>query len=88
MVRISRDAVDVLIPHKVFISLILSQLKNEDAIILAISLQILTHMLKQLAASRRKPNDLDIDINLIIELFENFYQAGDKQIVAMECYFK
>ena len=84
MVRISRDAVDVLIPHKVFISLILSQLKNEDAIILAISLQILTHMLKQLAASRRKPNDLDIDINLIIELFENFYQAGDKQIVAME----
>ena len=84
MVRISKDAVDVLMPHKVFMALLLSQLKNDDPIITSMCLQILTHMLKQLAASKRKINDIDIDVNFILDLFDNYYQGGDKQIVSME----
>ncbi|OMJ73953.1 hypothetical protein SteCoe_27264 [Stentor coeruleus] len=84
MVRVSRDAVDILLPYKPFTTLILSQLRHEDPVIVAMSLQILTHMLKQLAASRRKPNELDIDVGYVIEMYENNSQAGDKQIIAME----
>jgi fused len=84
MVRISRDAIDIIMPHKGFVSLILSQLRSDDTIIVSVSLQILTHMLKQLAASRRKTSDIDIDVNFILEIFESFYQTGDKQLASME----
>lgn len=84
MVRVSRDAVDVITPNKPMISMILSQLHADDPIVISISLQILTHMLKQLAASRRKTTEIDIEVNVVLELFDTYSQYGDRQIVAIE----
>ena len=84
MVRVSREAVDAIIQHKAFISMLVSQLRSDDPVALSITLQILTYMLKQLAASRRKNNELEIDVNLVLELFDSYFQTGDRQIVAME----
>jgi fused len=84
MVRTSREAVDVLLPNRAFLSLLLSQLRSEDAIIVASVIQILTHVHKQLAASRRKASELEIDASLVLELFSNNSFTGDRQLVAMQ----
>ena len=84
MVRVARDALDVILGYKSFIPLITSQLRADDIAIIGISLQILTHLLKQMAASRRKINELDIDVSIVIELFDQYNMVPDKQIIAME----
>jgi fused-like protein len=84
MIRVSRDALDVLTSYRGFISIVTSQLRHEDVTIVGISLQILTHLLKQMAALRRKVTDLDIDVTLVMDLFESFYAPCDRQVIAME----
>ena len=84
MIRIARESLDVLTSYRGFVSIIMSQIRLDDVPIVGLSVQILTHLLKQMAALRRKVSDLDIDPAVVIELFENFYSTPDKQVLAME----
>ena len=84
MIRVARDALDVLTSYRGFVSIIMSQVRQDDVAVVGLSLQILTHLLKQMAALRRKVSDLDIDPSVVLELFENFYLTPDKQVLAME----
>ena len=82
MVRVVRDAMDQVLPHKAAMGLLLSLVRSEDNVICSLSLQILTHLLKQLSASRRKI-ELDIDSDSILEKFERNYSHNEGQLLGM-----
>lgn len=84
MVRIAKEAMDVILPERSMLSLLLSLVKSDDLILCAMSMQILTHLLKQLAAAKRRPeNDLEIDVGYVTELFREQSSIAESQILAM-----
>ena len=84
MVRIAKDAVDTIMPERSMLGVLLSLVKSDDLILCAMSMQILTHLMKQLAATKRRPeNDLDIDVGYVVELFREQSTIGESQVLAM-----
>jgi fused-like protein len=86
MARVNRDAIDVFLPHSNAMQLLLGLVKSDDVILCSMSLQILTHLLKQLAASRRRTSDawdVTIDVPYVVGLFEQHANSSDAQLVAM-----
>jgi hypothetical protein len=61
MARISRDAIEVILPHRQMTELLQNQIKSDDIILSAMAMQVVTHLLKQLAANRRKIEYIEID---------------------------
>lgn len=86
MTRVNRDAIEVFLPHQGAMPLLLGLVKSDDVILCSMSLQILTHLLKQLAASRRRTSetwDFNIDVPYVVGLFEQHASSADAQLVAM-----
>mmetsp|Transcript_29071 Transcript_29071/g.52033 ORF Transcript_29071/g.52033 Transcript_29071/m.52033 type:complete len:1206 (+) Transcript_29071:492-4109(+) len=86
MARVNRDAIETFLPHQSGMPLLLSLVKSDDVILCSMSLQILTHLLKQLSASRRRTSeswDVSIDVPYVVGLFEQHANSADAQLVAM-----
>jgi fused-like protein len=85
MVRVSREVCDIILPHRGMMNLLFSQFRGDDVILCCMSMQIISHLLKQLATNRRRiPEEWEsaFDAVYLIQLIEN-HSLSDSYLVAM-----
>lgn len=64
-------------------SLLYGLISNTDVVLASMALQILTHMLKQIAAYKRKNLEIEVDVNYLLDSFEENCLVQENHLVGM-----